>query len=94
MRIKLYGKTFAVTMQTSNYSNGRIAIVFYNAETGEPVVKATTNLVGEEIAYNEIAVANVDGLYDELVRLKVITGNRRVVRPAGSHVDFTIATLS
>jgi hypothetical protein len=93
--VKLGSQVWLCNMDWGVYSNGRFAMVLIDAIGGEPVGRATVNLVDEDLAADEIALNHdfADDLEASLVAAGVIAPHHRLVRPDGSWVDFRICKL-
>lgn len=65
---------------TQKYNNGKPVIDFYEAETGEPYLTATTNIHGLSLAKDEILIKDYsenEGVLEFLEQNKIVefTGN-------------------
>ena len=68
---------------TQTYSNGKPVIDFYETETGEPYLTATTNIDGLNLAQDEILIKDYsenEGVLDFLIQNKI-------VEPTGKYVE-------
>lgn len=69
-------------VQVLRYPNGRPALVLSDAETGEPIARATVNLPDEAQKPNHVFVKNCDeneGIMQALVEARIITPAHRIV---------------
>ncbi|MEW7987684.1 MAG: hypothetical protein AB2777_20700 [Candidatus Thiodiazotropha endolucinida] len=78
-----------------SYGNGRPALELLHAETGEPIARASINLVNEPMADDEIAINHDfrDELLSCLTQAEIIYPPHRYVTPPGSFVEFAIVTV-
>jgi len=70
-------------VQVLRYANGRPAIQLVDAQTGEPLARATVNLPDEYLSPNEVFIKNYsenEGILDALVAGGVVVPPHRYVK--------------
>jgi hypothetical protein len=94
--VTIYGTTYTCTNHWAQYSNGRPALVFLDAEDKSPVLKASVNLADSPLRANEMALDNdfAEELGPQLVAQGFLLDGFRTVRPEDSFVAFRIYKLS
>lgn len=78
-------------LQWGRYDNGRVALQLADAETGEPIAKATVNIPEIEIAADEAFIKNWsenEGMLEALIEAGLVT--QTVMAGSSNHVDAPI----
>lgn len=93
--INISGTTYETNPVWARYSNGRIALELIDAETAEPIIRVSINLVDEPMEADEMAINHdfADVVEDTLVAAGLIEACHRTVKPRGSWVDFRICRV-
>lgn len=93
-RLKTKYSQCQAMIEWKRYGNGRIAMVLMNADTGEPEITATVNLVDDDTQPGEVAIKDYsgnEGVLDCLVRQAIVAKPHRYV--VSGYVTFPICRL-
>lgn len=89
--LKLKYSQGLMRLRWGRYDNGRVALQLADAETGEPIAKATINIPEIEIAEDEAFIKNWsenEGMLEALVGAGIV--ERTVMSAASNLVDAPI----
>lgn len=78
--LKVKFKDWDCVIEFHQYPNLRTALLLRDAETGEPIAKATINVPEQPLDDNEVIIKSYDeneGMLDTLVRAKIIAPRHR-----------------
>ncbi len=92
--MKVQFKEWPCIIRKLHYSNGRVALELIHAVDGDPIARASVNLVEESMAPDEIAIkdyAENEGMLSTLIEAKIISTPLRFV--TNGFVQFPICKL-